>query len=167
MHGIGAAVQTLSVHICPLGQSAFVTQSTQKPAAMSQTCPGHIRLVVHDVTTTHAFARQIWPAPRQSPTTTHSTQRDEAMSQTRPAVLHSRDDMHDEGATGALEHAGASEADRTQSATHAVRTMFERPLAIGPPRSIPPPSAAIVSPVALAVNAVREPTTFRNRARLR
>ncbi len=49
------ATHALDWHICPDGQSAFVTQSTQYPSVVSQTCPGHMREVVHGVVVRHAF----------------------------------------------------------------------------------------------------------------
>ena len=91
-HGEPDDVRThvLSVHCCPLGQSIAVTQSTQNPRAMSHTCAGHMRELVHAVGTTQRLATQRCPAPVQSGSPRHSTHTARTRSHKSPRAEHSR-----------------------------------------------------------------------------
>jgi hypothetical protein len=87
VHAVGGATHASSRQTCPSRQSTSPMQSTQYPRAVSQTCPGHERLDVHAITSTHAFARHTWLDP-QSVGATHCTHVECTKSQTMPAPLH-------------------------------------------------------------------------------
>ena len=92
------------------GQSAGSTHSTQRPAAASQTRPGHSRLVVHVRVGSQRPRRQASPAAH-SASVEHSPQTPVARSQMSPSALQSRSESQGPRSTSMGDAASSEECE--------------------------------------------------------